>query len=378
MPMDLDRGTLRAAGFTEQGMLHVEEQLQRAVECHDIPGGVLAVGRGDTTVARAAAGYEIDLADCQRPMTYQTVFDLASLTKVCATLPALLALLESGDVLLSDRLGAWLPEYRDGMKQKVTVKHLLTHTAGLPPGDSLPSLPDVATRWERVMQIPLAAPPGEKVVYSDIGFLLVGRLIEAIAQVPLDQFVRTNILTPLAMLDTVYRPTVGTARPERSAWSVPAYDPPGYAATEVLASTGLAAYGFVHDENAYSLGGVCGHAGLFGTVGDLSQYAAFWLGHAQGVLSRRTLETAIQCATPGLDGRRGLGWCLRGDAYDHMGDLWPQTAFGHTGFTGTSITMDPDTGVWVVLLTNRVHYGRQGDPLRTRRIIHNAVMTALQ
>lgn len=98
MPMDLDKGALRAAGFTVQGLRQVEEQLQRAVERHDIPGGVLAVGRGDTTVARAVTGHEIDVADCLRPMTYQTVFDLASLSKVCATLPALLALLERGDV----------------------------------------------------------------------------------------------------------------------------------------------------------------------------------------------------------------------------------------------------------------------------------------
>lgn len=377
LTMQIDSDAARCAGISAGLLQDAGQLLQQSVLNKQTPGGVFMVGRGETTVATAVAGFEIDLPDCRRPMTLESRFDVASLSKVCATTPAILSLVESGQLLLSDRLAMYFPEYADGPKSAVTVKHLLTHTAGLPPGDALPAQPDVAARWRRVVQIPLVAAPGRHVVYSDIGFMILGRLVELVAGVSLDRFAKDHVFTPLDMKATGYRMTAATAEPLDDAWGDIPYTPPGYAATEMVAQRGRAAYAFVHDENAFSLGGICGHAGLFSTASDLSAYARMWLGHGRQILSRRMRDTAIANNTEGLDGRRGLGWCLRGDAYDHMGDLWSPVSFGHTGFTGTSISMDPSTDIWMVLLTNRVHYGRQGDALRLRRSMHNAVMRAL-
>jgi len=377
LDIEIDSGALSAAGFSEDRLRLVGERLQQATSARATPGAVFVAGRGDQTVCTVVAGKAVDLPDCQRNMTANTQFDVASLTKVCATLPAVLWLIDRGELLLSDRLEMYFPEYGDGVKRAVTVKHLLTHSAGLPPGDSLPALPDVEARWRRVLQIPLAHEPGQRVVYSDIGFMLLGRLVETISGQSLAEFAKTRIFLPLGMNDTSFRPTSALAGPDEEAWGQTPYDPPGFAATEVVKEAGRAAYAFVHDENAYSLGGVCGHAGLFSTAQDMARYARMWLGGDSQVLSRRAQETALQCFTEGLDGRRGLGWCLRGDAYDHMGDLWPPSSFGHTGFTGTSLSIDRTEQVWMVLLTNRVHYGREGDPLRLRRTLHNLVMRAL-
>ncbi len=377
MGIDIDREALSAASFSEDRLRAVGDRLLRATSSREVPGAVLVVGRGDLTVCTAVAGKEIDLPDYQREMTVNTIFDLASLTKVCVTLPAVLWLIDRGELLLSDRLEMYVPDYGDGVKRKVNVKHLLTHSSGLPPGDFLPGLQDAEARWRRVSQIPLANEPGQRVVYSDIGFMLLGRVVETVTGQTLDEFARTHIFQPLGMTHTSFRPTRALAEPGEEAWGQTPYSPPGFAATEVVKGNGRAAYAFVHDENAYSLGGVCGHAGLFSSAQDVARYARMWVGSGPQVLSRRAMDTALQCSTEGLDGRRGLGWCLRGDAYDHMGDLWSTSSFGHTGFTGTSISIDRTEQVWMVLLTNRVHYGREGDPLRLRRALHNAVMRAL-
>ncbi|MHB1630262.1 MAG: serine hydrolase domain-containing protein, partial [Bacilli bacterium] len=316
MDIEIDRKALAAASFSEDRLRLVGDRLLRATDSKETPGAVLVLGQGDATVCTVVSGMEIDLPDQRREMTVKTMFDLASLTKVCATLPAILLLIDHGEVLLSDRLETYFPEYGDGIKRMVTVKHLLAHSSGLPPGDSLPALPDVGARWRRVAQIPLVREPGQRVVYSDIGFMLLGRLVELISGQPFDEFVKKNVFLPLGMDETSFRPTRALAEPGEDAWGETPYSPPGFAATEIVKGNGRAAYAFVHDENAYSLGGVCGHAGLFSPAHDVARYARMWLGNGPQILSRRTMETALQCFTEGLDGRRGLGWCLRGDGYD--------------------------------------------------------------
>jgi len=360
----------RGVGIVPSSLSAVGECLISAVAHREVPGAVMVAGIKEHTLVEVATGFAVDMPPVQMPMTLDTVFDLASLTKVCATLPALLALIDDGELLLSDPVARFIPAFDDPIKRGVTIRHLLTHTSGLPAGEPLHLLANAQEAWTRLPMIPLLEPQGKKVVYSDIGFLLLGQIVEAVSGQPLQRYVHERIFTSLEMKSTGYRPI----DPQSSCAQEPAY-PPGIAATEVQSESGIATCGRVHDENAYALGGVAGHAGLFSDARDLVRYIQMWLGCVQegvpSVLSSAVRRLATDCHTDGLNGQRGLGWCLRGDSYDHMGDSLSRYAFGHTGFTGTSLTMDPQTGLWMVLLTNRVHYGRECDPSRLRRRLHN-------
>jgi CubicO group peptidase (beta-lactamase class C family) len=206
---------------------------------------------------------------------------------------------------------------------------------------------------------PLAAVPGSQVVYSDLGFMLLGSLVEKIRGESLADFARREIFKPLNMNRTTFLPS----------------EEDDCAATEMVG--GLVKSGAVHDENAGGLGGVAGHAGLFAPVRDLARYMAMWTGPDKSPLGRLTREQSLVERTAGLGGHRSWGWVLRGDGFDVAGDLWPSTTAGHTGFTGTSLVFDRPSGYWAILLTNRVHFGRQTDIGELRRRFHNAVAHAL-
>jgi CubicO group peptidase (beta-lactamase class C family) len=186
----------------------------------------------------------------------------------------------------------------------------------------------------------LVARPGSAFCYSDVGFIVLGELAAAVAGRGLDELVREVVCAPLGLRATRYRPPGDWAS--------------RIAATEIVGGT--AKVGVVHDENAEALGGVAGHAGLFATATDLGAFAAAWAG--DGTVPAGLRAEALRCQTEGLGGRRGLGWGLRHDTWDNMGDGWPASGAGHTGFTGTSLSIDPCSGLWAVLLTNAVHYGR--------------------
>lgn len=323
---------------------------------------VLAVGRGARTHGVRILG-ETRTGPEAVPVTADTLFDLASLTKVVATTPAMLRLWDAGELDLDDPVSRYLPAYADGAKAAVTLRHLLTHSSGLPahkPFHRLPGSP--ATRLAAAAEEPLEAAPGTRVVYSDIGFILLGAVVAEVTGTGLQQAARDLVFTPLGMNDTGYLPS-----PDRA-----------FAATEADPDTGEPISGRVHDENAHALGGVAGHAGLFSTVGDLVRYlGAAWLpgpGEAAPFLSARSRAAATACQTDGLDGRRGLGWTLGGDRWDHMTAAWPHTRAGHTGFTGTSLAFDPAGGLWTVLLTNAVFHGRAHAGIALlRRTAHAAV-----
>lgn len=312
-----------------------------AIHHGTVPGAVLAagVGRGEPLVLHAA-GHAQDDAAGQRPMTAGTVFDLASLTKVTATLPCVLHLAAGGAVGLDDPVARHLPAFCGRGKDQVTVRQLLAHTSGLPSHrpyhQALRGRPVAAA----ALAEPLVAVPGEEFCYSDVGFVVLGELAAAVAGCGLGQLTQEVVCAPLGM-SACYLPP--------GEWA------PRIAATEQVA--GLAKVGVVHDENAGALGGVAGHAGLFGTAADLARYATAWLTSTPFLPDELRAE-ALRCQTAGLDGRRGLGWGLRGDRWDNMGPGWPASGAGHTGFTGTSLSIDPVTGLWAVLLTNAVHYGR--------------------
>jgi len=332
--------------------------LDEAVGDGGIPGAVAAVGQGPVTLGRWVTG-QADAID-GRPMQADTVFDLASLTKVVATTTVTLALAGRGELGLGDPVAAYLPAAAVGRDDGVTVARLLTHTAGLPGSRSF-------YRWcgsraellRDLHQITPERPPGSQVAYSDPGFMLLGEVVAAVAGEPLDAAVRRLVTGPLGLTATGFRPNGPAVR---------------FAATE-RRGDGTAWTGIVHDENARLMGGVAGHAGLFASTDDLARFAAWWVSDDDAAVPAALRRAAATCQTGGLGGRRGYGWACPGDAFDILGARRPPTAVSHTGFTGTSLALDPASGLWVVLLTNAVHTGRDAAPVQAlRRAVHEAVM----
>jgi CubicO group peptidase (beta-lactamase class C family) len=344
------------------------ELIDAAIASGRIPGAVLVAGVGgpEPLLVHVAGDARHDESE-RRPMTADTIFDLASLTKVAATLPCVLHLVAAGQVGLDDPACRYLPAFGGGAKDTVTVRQLLAHISGLPAHRKYyEELSDAAEARAAAVAEPLECAPATVVSYSDIGFIVLGEVASTVAGLGLDELVQEVVCRPLGMTGTGYRP-----------------DPrlvPRIAATEPV--DGTAKVGIVHDENAELLGGVAGHAGLFGTATDLSRYAAAWAspqGLAALGLPDWLRAEAVRCQTDGLGGRRGLGWGLRQDRFDNMGDGWPLTGAGHTGFTGTSLSVDPDSGLWAVLLTNAVHFGRgpEHSAVALRKQVHAAIAVTL-
>jgi CubicO group peptidase (beta-lactamase class C family) len=339
------------------------ELISAAVGSGGVPGVVAMAGRGPDTFATWVAGQACAVPGYERPMTADTVFDLASLTKAVATTTVTLALIGAGHLGLEDPATRFVPA-----AAPVTLRQLLTHTSGLPASRAF--YQQCRSREELLRELyrtPLEAQPGTRVAYSDLGFMLLGSIVSAVACSPLERAVRDLVSAPLGMADTGFNPA---GPPER------------FAATEVYG--GVPWTGVVHDENARVLGGVAGHAGLFATAADLARFAGWWAGADDEPvpLALRRLATTCQTDGPepsstGLSGRRGFGWVCPGDRYDILGSTWPPAAVSHTGFTGTSLALDPVSGLWVVLLTNSVHFGRDAAAVRAlRRDVHAALAHA--
>jgi CubicO group peptidase (beta-lactamase class C family) len=335
--------------------------LRRAVEAGELPGWALAGGCGDELVVLEVGGLA-DTGPAAHPVTAGTLFDIASLTKVVATLPVTLALLRNRVVGLDTRVVEHLPQFDTGPgKAEVTIAQLLTHTSGLPatPPDGTARLPPATIR-ERLLSERLDAAPGSRVSYSDVGFLVLGQLVESVAGAPLDVLFARYVTGPLDLADTGYGPVA----PESAAATEPRPD-------------GTSCRGSVHDEIAAGLGAPAAHAGVFATVGDLAGYLAAWVAPGDGWLPHALRAQTTRDHTSDLDGHRGLGWTARNDPYDQLGDRWPQTAVFHSGFTGTSLALDLPSRSWVVLLTNDVHFGRgRGTINPLRRAVHTALAPA--
>lgn len=360
-----------------EAAVRASEAVDAAIDSGLIPGAVLAagLGPGPATIMHVNGHAQDDTA-ARRPMTADTIFDLASLTKVTATLPCVLQLVAAGELGLDDPARRYLAGFAGAGKDRVTVRQLLTHTSGLPAFQPyFESLPSAAAVLAAALAEPLETAPGTVCRYSDLGFIVLGELCAAIAQRPLDQLARDYVFRPLGMADTGFLP--------------PATLRGRIAATEP--ADGHAKIGKVHDENAEALGGVAGHAGLFGTVADLGRYAAAWAGPQDagpgldliGVPGWLRAE-ALRCQTEALaaqqpSARRGLGWGLRDDQWDNMGPGWPADGAGHTGFTGTSLSVDPASGMWAVLCTNAVHFGRgpEHSVKALRMQVHGLIAAAL-
>jgi len=337
----------------KQQFTSLDHILQKAVEQREIPGAVLLVGRRGKTVYRRAFGSR-SLEPVREPMTVDTVFDIASMTKCVATATAVMQLVEQGLVRLNDPIKNYLPEFAQNGKADMTVRELLTHYSGLAPDLDLkdPWLGKGAA-FNMVMEAKPSIPPGSRFVYSDINFEALGFLVEKITGQFLDDYTREHIFQPLGMKDTRFLPPqdwVARIAPTE-------YDEHG----QMLR-------GIVHDPTARRMGGVAGHAGLFSTVDDLARYAEDIL-HNHKILSSAAMmkmSTPQQPATAAS--LRGLGWDIDSPFSTNRGELFPVGSFGHTGFTGTSIWLDPITDTYVILLTNAVHphVGKSVVALRTK------------
>lgn len=371
LPPYLKSGGPQEAGLdparTEQAFSVVEKAVGDG--CGMIPGAVAAIVRRGVLVGPRAYGWAVR-EPVQIRTAPDTIFDLASLTKVTATAPLVLLLCERGFLRLDDSIAAFIPEFAAGGKENITVRHLLTHTSGLPA--HLRFWEMGLTGREIIDYICSMSPegddPGERVVYSDLGFIILGELVERIAGMNLGRFASTEVFAPLGMKETCFRPDKSLRR--------------RLAATEFRKDLGKIMWGEVHDENALALGGIAGHAGLFSTARDLAQYVSMWLGYGKLGETRVLTPAVVALATQEhavFGQRRGLGWKLRSRTFSSAGDLMSGKAYGHTGFTGTSVWCDPETSTAVILLTNRVHAGRENNAtIRLRPLFANAAVSAIK
>ena len=344
--------------------------LDRAVADRAFPGGVLAVGYRGQLAVHAFGKQSYDAGDAA--VTPETLYDTASLTKavVTATLAAMLA--ETGRLDLSAPVGRYLPEWGAGpnpeWRARVTVRHLLTHTSGLPSHreyfKALGTRRDVVAR---ALAEPLEAEPGAKSVYSDIGFILLGEILERLTGRPLDPMAHERIFAPLGMAGTMFHPAA-----ELRARIAPTENDSAFR-KRVLR-------GEVHDENAWVMGGVSGHAGMFSTAGDLAVFCQMLLNggqYAHQRLLRRSTIAQFTAADFLSANTRALGWNVP-TPESSSGRYFSPRSFGHTGFTGTSIWVDPDKQLFVVLLTNRVHPTRQNEKIQqVRPALHDSIIEAL-
>lgn len=340
--------------------------LQKEVDLKHIPGAVIHISYQKQVVLQEAIGHRRVFPE-KEPMELDTVFDLASLTKVVATLPVTLKLLENGDIRLDDPVSYFIPSFGQNGKESITIRHLLTHTSGLPAHKRyyLENL-NAEQIFTKICQQELEASIGQKVIYSDLGLITLYRVIETITGEKFDKYVKQEIFEPLGMVDTGFNSIFPKHR---------------FAATEYCEKLQDYKCGIVHDENTESMGGVSGHAGLFSTVSDLAKFASMIENNGvyQGkrILSEQALRLARQNFTPFDQEYRGLGWILKSPAYSSCGDFFSPFSYGHTGFTGTSIWFDPEIDLHVILLTNRVHFGRQDHILRIRPRLHNLIRAHL-
>jgi uncharacterized protein YbbC (DUF1343 family)/CubicO group peptidase (beta-lactamase class C family) len=342
---------------------------EAAIQAKKIPGAVVLVGHNGQIVYRRAFG-ERALVPERQPMNVDTVFDLASLTKVIATTTAVMQLVEQGKIVLSEPAATYWPEFAPNGKERVTIRELMTHYSGLPPDLILkPAWTGYATALQKIIATHLDVPPGTRFVYSDINFETLGEIVHRVSGQPLDVYCAEHIFGPLGMKDTGFTPPA--AMRARIA-------PTQYEHGE----SGPVLLGVVHDPTARFMGGVAGHAGLFSTADDLAIFAQMLLdgGTANGVrlLSPLTVEKMTTPATPpNAMVVRGLGWDLDSPFASNRGELFAVGSFGHTGYTGTSLWIDPVTKTYVIILTNRVHPLDKGDVASLRIGISTLVAAAL-
>jgi CubicO group peptidase (beta-lactamase class C family) len=347
----LESATPKSVGMSAARLETIDRVVARGIRAGGYPGAVVVVGRKGKAVWERGFG-RLDWSTASLavdPAT--TIYDLASLTKVVGTTTAAMILFDEGRLSLDGYVRYYIPEFSGGWKDSVTVRQLLTHRSGLPAGRDLWRIaynPEEARRY--AIETDLVYVPGTRYIYSDLGADLLGFVVETIAGTSLDVFLAQRVFGPLGMDDTFFRP----------ADSLRARIAP----TEVMPPRGYPLRGEVHDENAYALGGVAGHAGLFSTAQDLAIFAQMLLngGEFDGV--RIVSDSTVRLFTARAAGSRALGWDTADGEDGGAGRYLSGSSYGHTGYTGTSLWIDPEREMFVVLLTNRVHAARARRPAK--------------
>jgi uncharacterized protein YbbC (DUF1343 family)/CubicO group peptidase (beta-lactamase class C family) len=348
-----------------------------------LPGAVVLVARRGRVVWRKAYGARA-VEPAREAMTADTIFDLASLTKVVATATSIMILVERGKVRLSDPVSNYIPEIKGEGRERITLELLLMHRAGYAPDF------DLKDRWtgydeaiKRLVREPLRNPPGARFVYSDINYIALGEVVHRVSGLTLDRFARRNIFVPLGMRDTGFRPNprlrdrIAPTEKRRGQLSYLGDKPQG---SEADADKWLR--GEVHDPTSYRMNGVAGHAGLFSTADDLAIYCQMILngGQYKGVRVLSPL-TVVEMTRPRLVSEggwtRGLGWDINTSFSTNRGDFFPLGSFGHTGFTGTSLWIDPASKMFVIFLSNRVHPDGKGDVSSLRGRVASIAASAI-
>ena len=341
----------------------IDSALQSAVDNGRIPGGVVLVGHNDQIIYRKAFGWR-SLEPQREPMTLDTIFDLASLTKCVATTTAVMQLFQQGRIRLNDPVAVYLPDFAQNGKSQITVRELMTHYSGLAPDlDLKQPWTGRATAYSMAMEQKPEYPPGTRFLYSDINFETLGFIVEKLTGEPLNEYVQKNVFAPLQMNETMFLP--------KDEW-LPRIAPTQYD------ENGKMLRGVVHDPTARRMGGVAGHAGLFSTADDLAKFAQELL-HGDRILSRAAIEkmsTPQQSAV--ASSLRGLGWDIDSPFSTNRGELLPVGSYGHTGFTGTSLWIDPVTDTYIIVLTNAVHPNGGKSTVSLRSRIATIVASALE
>ncbi|HMK38431.1 MAG TPA: glycoside hydrolase family 3 N-terminal domain-containing protein [Bacteroidota bacterium] len=363
----LRRDDPAVAGFDPEDLQRVDGIVTGAIADSAFPGAQLAIVKDGLLVYDRSFG-RLTYDPASPPVDDGTMYDLASLTKAIATTSAVMKMADSGKIGLDDPVAKYIPAFGAGEKAAITIRDLLLHRGGFPPFRRLwLECPDPAAVMDTIAATPLVAPPGDTTIYSDLGFITLGKIVEKVAGMPLDAFVKKEFFVPLRMRSTMYVP------PE----SLRARCAPTEADTAWRRSV---VQGTVHDENAAFLGGVSGNAGLFSTASDLALYMQMLFNKGlyagRRYIGEKTVSEFIEKRGPGQE--RWLGWDMRSPRGSSAGAFFSGASFGHTGFTGTCIWADPTRNLAVIFLTNRVYPTRANQRIaRVRPAVNDAVMRAL-
>jgi len=371
----------------------VDREIDKAIASAEIPGAVVGarMPKDDETLEHFSERGLAVLQPERIPMTRQTIFDLASLTKPLATTTALLLLVDEGAVELDAPVAKYLPLFSERGKEAVTIRHLLSHSSGLKPwrayhevflqkerktGETLIGTPEArATVIDRTARSALVHEPGEAAVYGDLDFIVLGAVVEAVGGQRLDDFCRERIFGPLEMSDTFFIPIGRDAQPlaEPTKRLI--------AATENCPWRNRVLWGEVHDPNASVMGGVAGHAGLFSTVDDVMKFGQIiidvWHGRSDA-LPRETLRRFLTRQSLPVSSDWALGWDTPTEGASSSGKHFSKNSVGHLGFTGTSLWIDLDREAVITLLTNRVHLIAKKSRFGLRPIVHDAIIEAFE
>jgi uncharacterized protein YbbC (DUF1343 family)/CubicO group peptidase (beta-lactamase class C family) len=354
---------LLAADIDQNRLARIDEVVEAAIKRGDCPGAVVLVVHNDAVVYRKAFGKR----DADAAMTADTVFDMASITKPVATATSVMILIEQGKLRLSDKVAKHWPEFAANGKGDVTVEQCLLHTTGLTADNAIGDYADGRVKaFENIASLKLEVSAGTRFKYSDVGFLVLGELVQRIGKLPLDEFARKHVFDPLKMTTTGFTPNDDLTK----------------AAAPTGKRDGKEIRGVVHDPRSFAVGGVAGHAGLFGTADDLARYCRMLLrsGELDGqrVLSPLTVKLFTEGRPVPPNGLRSPGWDVDTSFTAQRGELFPAgDGFGHTGFTGTSVWVDPPSKTAVVILTNRTFISEKVSVTELRREIGTIVASAV-